>query len=285
VPSIGALVVHGMGRQTPGFSHNLRDAVFTELGPEAARIDWEEVDWASILEPRESDLWSAMNRATNPAGAPIRLDLVGIREFVLHNFGDATAYQRDVHAESAGVLVHQRVSNHIEALLGRLGSPDAPVIVLAHSLGGHIMSNYLWDRQHPPEYAPPGQPLVALPGLAGMITFGCNIPLFALAFRDARPIDFPGAAIQDPDLADATRWLNFLDKDDVLGWPLRPLYLRDYDTLTPAQRRTVDKLEDYEISVGGLLTGWTPASHDRYWEDDDFIEPVAEYFGEILSRV
>lgn len=274
-----------MGRQAPGFSHNLRDAILTKLGASASRVEWEEAEWASILEPRETKLSEAMNRATNPAGAPIRLDHTGIRQFVLHNFGDATAYQRDVHAESAGVLVHQKVSNAIESLLARLDNPTAPVIVLAHSLGGHIMSNYLWDRQHPPEYAPPGQPLAELTGLVGMITFGCNIPLFALAFRDARPIDFPGAAITDPDLLAATRWLNFLDQDDVLGWPLRPLYHRDYDTLTPAQRRTVDKLEDYEISVGGALTGWTPIAHDGYWEDDDFIEPVAEYFGEILARL
>ena len=47
----------------------------------------------------------------------------------------------------------------------------------------------------------------------------------------------------------------------------------------------MDKLEDYEISVGGALTGWTPIAHDGYWEDDDFIEPVAEYFGEILARL
>ena len=274
-----------MGRQTPGFSHNLRDAVFQSLGADSSRVDWKEAEWASILEPREASLSEAMSHATNPAGVSIRLDHPGIRQFVLHNFGDATAYQRDVHAESAGVLVHQRVSNKIEELLTALGDPSAPVIVLAHSLGGHIMSNYLWDRQHPPDYAPPGQPLAALPGHVGMITFGCNIPLFALAFRDARPIDFPGAAIQDPDLLDVTRWLNFLDQDDVLGWPLRPLYLRDYDTLTPSQRRTVDKLEDYEISVGGALTGWTPAAHDQYWEDVDFIEPVAEYFAQILARL
>jgi hypothetical protein len=139
------------------------------------------------------------------------------------------------------------------------------------------MSNYLWDRQHPREDVPPGQPLAPIPALAGLITFGCNIPLFALAFRDAKPIDLPGEGITNPDVADVVRWLNFLDKDDVLGWPLRPLYAKDLSALTPAQRRTVEKIEDYEISVGGVLTGWTPASHDQYWEDDDLAREVAEY--------
>ena len=59
-----------MGRQAPGFSHTLRDAVLTKLGPDAARVEWQEAEWASILEPRETNLSDAMNRAVNPAGAP-----------------------------------------------------------------------------------------------------------------------------------------------------------------------------------------------------------------------
>jgi hypothetical protein len=281
---IGVLVVHGMGRQKKDFSEGLRTALLDRLGADAWRIEWKEVLWAPILEPREADLWDAMQRATNPAGVPIRLDQTTIRGFVLHNFGDATAYQRDEDVESAGQLIHQRVSNAVEDLQTALGDPAAPVVVLAHSLGGHIMSNYIWDRQH---HAQPSAvlPKWPIPTLAGLITFGCNIPLFALAFRDAKPINLPGASITKPEVRDVVRWLNFLDQDDVLGWPLRPLYTKDADGLNDAQRITISKLEDYEINVGGLLTGWNPASHDGYWEDDDFVEPVAEYFAQLLSAI
>jgi len=186
--------------------------------------------------------------------------------------------------ESAGQLIHQRVSNAIEELQTALDDPAAPVVVIAHSLGGHIMSNYLWDRQHGVQ---PSVllPLRSVPTLAGMITFGCNIPLFSLAYRDAKPINLPGEAVTKPEVRDVVRWLNFLDQDDVLGWPLRPLYLRDLDTLTVAQQGTVARLEDYEISVGGLLTGWNPASHDYYWEDADFTGPVADYFKSLMAAV
>ena len=281
---IGVLVVHGMGRQKAAFSEGLREALLDRLGADAWRLEWKEVLWAPILEPRETDLWTAMQQATNPAGAPIRLDQTSIRGFVLHNFGDATAYQRDDDVESAGQLIHQRVSNAVEDLQTALDDPAAPVVVIAHSLGGHIMSNYIWDRQHGKQLSAvlPHHPI---PTLAGMITFGCNIPLFALAFRDAKPINLPGEAVSKEDVRNAVRWLNFLDQDDVLGWPLRPLYLKDYDGLTAAQRLTVSKLEDYEINVGGLLTGWNPASHDAYWEDDDFVEPVAEYFSQLLAAI
>jgi hypothetical protein len=273
-----------MGRQQAGFSEGLRQALLDRLGADAWRIEWKEVLWAPILEPRETNLWTAMQQATNPAGVPIRLDQTTIRGFVLHNFGDATAYQRDDDVESAGQLIHQRVSNAVEDLQTALDDPAAPVVVIAHSLGGHIMSNYIWDRQHgkQPSAVLPHYPV---PTLAGVITFGCNIPLFALAFRDAKPINLPGESVSKEEVRAAVRWLNFLDQDDVLGWPLRPLYLKDDDGLTAAQRLTVSKLEDYEISVGGLLTGWNPASHDAYWEDDDFVKPVAEYFSQLLAAI
>ena len=118
-----------------------------------------------------------------------------------------------------------------------------------------------------------------------MITFGCNLPLFALAYRDAKPIDLPGVAISDPALVAAVRWLNFLDRDDVLGWPLRPLYEKDAADFTPGQRRTLDHLEDHELSVGGMFTGWNPASHDYYWEDHGFVQRVAEYLRSILTLI
>jgi hypothetical protein len=279
---LGALVVHGMGRQQPGFAEGLRAAVSARLGESAGLIVWQEALWAPILEPRETALWEAMEKAVNPAGHPIRLDWDRVRQFVLHNFGDATAYQRDHHVESAGQLIHQRISNAIELLQERLVDPAAPIVVLAHSLGGHIMSNYIWDRQHPSADQQVGQPLAPLPTLAGLITFGCNIPLFALAYRDAKPIDLPGVAISDPALMAAVRWLNFLDRDDVLGWPLRPLYEKDAADFSPGQRRTLDHLEDHEVSVGSLLTGWNPASHDYYWEDSGFVQRVAEYLKTIL---
>jgi hypothetical protein len=66
-----------------------------------------------------------------------------------------------------------------------------------------------------------------------MITFGCNIPLFALAFRDAKADRICRRGRHQADVRDAVRWLNFLDQDDVLGWPLKPLYLKDFDALTP----------------------------------------------------
>lgn len=269
-----------MGAQPPEFADGFIAAVSTRLGAGADRLVWQPVYWAAALEAREDALWAAMEEAAAPDGSPIPLDWRAVRKFVVHNFGDAMAYHRDRSRESAAVLVHQIISRQIDRLAGALWDPDAPIVVCAHSLGAHMMSNYIWDRQHERE----SRGLAPLPTLAAMITFGCNIPLFSLAFENAQPIDLPGAGVR-PAVLLASRWLNFLDRDDALGWPMRPLYARYLSSLTEAQRRTVEKIEDREINVGNAVKSWNPGAHEGYWTDDDFTRPVADYLARLLEAV
>jgi hypothetical protein len=282
---IGVLIIHGIGAQTSDFADNFINAVRQELGPDhEPRVLFEPIFWANILEQRENRLWESMRQAVDPEGRRIPLDWRSIREFVVHNFGDATAYHRDHSTASALAMVHREISLHIAQLNARLGDPAAPIVVCAHSLGAHMMSNYIWDAQHDRARSTPLEPL---PSLEAMITFGCNIPLFSLAFEKPVPIDLPGAGIVSPPLAAAARWLNYLDRDDVLGWPMKPLYTNSYgaDAFTPAQARTVELIEDREINVGGLVSSWNPAAHNGYWTDDDFIRPVGEYLKSVLAAM
>jgi hypothetical protein len=114
-----------------------------------------------------------------------------------------------------------------------------------------------------------------------MITFGCNIPLFSLAFPLARPIRLPGKAVRKTALRDRSRWLNFYDRDDVLGYPLRALYEKNRDALNH-QRQTVDRIEDYQINVGMPGVDLTPRAHSEYWTDNDLTRPVAEHLRSLL---
>lgn len=284
---IGVLVIHGMGTQHAGFSAGLIDEVSRRLDTQARRVEWQEIHWANALQPREADLWRRMQDATEPGGGAIALDWQRVREFVVHNFGDAVAYQRDAYPEGAYAIIHEIVSACIGSLKAALNDPAAPFVVMAHSLGAHIMSNYVWDRQHWAKRAAPVEPdpLEPLDTLLAMITFGANIPLFSLAFPLAKPIDVPGAGIKKASLATVSRWLNFVDRDDVLGWPLRPLYEANVDRLTRAQQATVGRIEDHAINVGSLVTSWNPAAHGSYWTDNDFTRPVAAYLKQVLGAV
>ena len=65
--------------------------------------------------------------------------------------------------------------------------------------------------------------------LAGFITFGSTLPLFALAYKNRENIQFPPANITNyfpnanPNrVRRAIKWINFFDADDILGYPIRP---------------------------------------------------------------
>ena len=145
---LGVLVIHGMGSQKAGYSKGMRDKVVRRLRAEAKAVAWEELFWANALRDRENNLWNAMLSAREPDGDRIPLDWQTVREFVVHNFGDALAYHRDGRQVSAYHEIHEIVSAGVLALKQRLDAPTSPVVVLAHSLGAHVMSNYIWDRQH-----------------------------------------------------------------------------------------------------------------------------------------
>ncbi len=96
-----------------------------------------------------------------------------------------------------------------------------------------------------------------LKSLKYLFTTGCNIPLFVAGFAEIVAIPKPNTNF---------KWFNYYDKDDVLGWPLKPLS-SSYDL-------AVEK--DIEIDSGNLWQSWNPQSHDGYWADEDFIEHLSQ---------
>ncbi|MFT5127881.1 MAG: hypothetical protein ACI8W8_001488 [Rhodothermales bacterium] len=263
--SLGVLVIHGMGSQMPGYSAAMKDELERSFPIGSSSVAWEEVLWADVLRSREINLLDAMSNSPQP------LNWASLREFAVHSFGDALAYHRSHAAGSAYSRVHDVISGSVDSLQSRL-SPRAPIIVIAHSLGAHMISNYIWDQQHGDNRSP-------VDNLLSMISIGNNIPLFSLDFPDAisRPITLPRSPL--------ARWLNFYDRDDVLGWPLRPLYEGNLVQLTPEQQATVGCIQDCEINVGNLATSWNPMAHMGYWTDNDFTGPVTDYFLRVFDSL
>ena len=253
---LAVLVIHGMGSQQPDFAEGMIDEVDGRIdaaGRDHGQIAWQPVFWADILAPRETDF---LKRARKQG----ELDYIGLRRFVVGALGDATAYQKLESSEnSTYAQIHARLGKAISDLYNQvLGGHPVPLIIMAHSLGGHIMSNYIWDMQKPG--AGTGlSPFERLHWLAGIITFGCNIPLFTFAYEAVQAIRFPPTQLS-PALKTLARWNNYYDPDDVLGYPLRPI--------GASYRQTVSK--DIAINVGSIFTSWNPMSHSGYWTDNDF---------------
>ncbi len=82
--------------------------------------------------------------------------------------------------------------------------PNGEVLILAHSLGAHIISNYIYDLQKfAQRHASPrfGSRLQNMRTVAGLMTFGCNIPVFLFSYPSdatqfARRADPPGQPYQ-----------------------------------------------------------------------------------------
>jgi hypothetical protein len=265
-PELGVLVVHGIGIQRPDFAKDFitdMQGRLHGLGMAADAVQWQPAYWADLLNGRERDLWDTLSSDND-------LDWVTVRKFFLNFFADAIAYQREP-GQHPGTYqrIHQRVHDRLVDLRTALGQQDKPLVIIAHSLGSVIMSNYIWDEQH--QQGLGTTPLTQMHTLAGFVTFGSPIPLFTLALDDVISITFPPPTLPAP-LQPHAQWLNFFDADDVIGYPLKPL--------SPSYNHAVQ--EDREINVGNLFTSWNPIAHTAYWTDNDFTAPVAQLLKDLL---
>ena len=252
---LGVLVIHGIGSQERDFADEMIDEL-QDLVDGSDRIAWQPVFWADVLKKAQD---SYLRRANSNN----TLDYMGIRRFVVGALGDASAYRRvNDDPKSTYGRVHTIVRDDVANLQGQLGDAK-PLVILAHSLGGQIMSNYIWDIQKGIEIVTPGNnQFEKMRTMKGLITFGCNIPLFTFALDKVLPIKLPAGA----------KWTNYYDPDDVLGYPLKPL--------SAEYRATVSR--DIPINVGGLFSSWNPLSHNGYWTDNDFTKPVAKFLSSLL---
>jgi hypothetical protein len=270
----GVLLVHGMGEQSEqtfgvAFERALRPRL-AGRGVRDGEVVFRRGYWADLLNARERDLLAQAAR-----GGP--LDYRALRGFVVNALGDAVAYRRaPTGGRSLYDEVHDRLRDHLRALRVALGGVDAPVVVVAHSLGSVIVSDYAWDAQHPRTgRTPAATPFERLHTLAGLVTFGSTLPLFTLALPKVVAIAPPRVSpLLSPAVRAVARWENHYDPDDVLGWPLRTV--EPLAPLAPGEHAYRDAVDvDRALRVGSVLTGWTPLSHTAYWDDRDFLDPAA----------
>ena len=169
------------------------------------------------------------------------------------------------------IRIHAHVHQHLSTALAEMDD-DEVLVVRAHSFGYHVFSNFVYDNHnlkgaHAPVLADGTSadaptPLSKLPDLndrlALFATTGCNIPLLVAGAPNSVPFTRPN---------DRFQWINIYDKDDVLGWPLRPL----------GAAFDVDWIRDCKENTGGLLR-----SHNNYWFDAGVNEQIAEAVADVI---
>lgn len=255
----GVLTIHGMGNQRPDYASALQNNLYKKLREETiADLCFKSIWYHGDFQVHQDKVWEHMVQSGNP------LDQQRLRKFFLNFLSDAaTSEFRPGDEESSYRRIHHTILRQLNALRVELEDQDRPVIIIAHSLGCQIISNYIWDAQQNKGIWEDQNPTTfqKLDTARLMLTSGCNIPLFVSGLEKIEAISKPNEQFE---------WYNFYDRDDILGWPLKPLskgFPNAYDTIVT---------QDREIN-----TGWTPFSHSDYWEDKDFVNPVANFIQEL----
>jgi hypothetical protein len=273
--NLAVVSIHGMGSQPNDFAEGLhRELRDRYNGPSTLVFD--SIYWSPVLSGAEDKLWDRLR-------GPHDLDFTKLRRFVVNSLGDSIAYQplrndADAKVKNIYKLVHEKVGEALERVAAKAGE-TAPLVILAHSLGSVVISNYLWDLWKPSSQEPPVKPKTPLERgetLAALVTFGSPIALWSLRYADfGQPIPFPNPKLTTHYPKARAQWVNLFDEDDILGYPLRGINAQYKKVVT----------EDRAISVGGLFTGWNPAAHTEYWTDDDFTKPVASVLNKIARDI
>jgi hypothetical protein len=269
---VAFVMIHGMGETERGYYQVFTDRLSKFLG----ETDWGKVAFKSlyyqdILQENQNIIFGRSR------------DLVAwraLRKFVLFAFSDAASLEYENEEKNSPYYRTQFMIRRTLRQLYRQVEEDAPVVLLAYSLGCHVISNYIWDAQQrdsdygiwfhgrKPAMTAPEENFARLRNLQRLFTVGCNIPVFVAGHKRIRPFSRPHRHFE---------WVNLYDKDDVLGWPLRPLS-RQYGELVK---------EDVLINAHGGLWGWlakswNPLSHKEYFYDPEVVRRVGESIKQLL---
>jgi hypothetical protein len=265
---IAVAVIHGIGKQTADFAHKMTAELNQHFGPDMTDdVVTRTVFWAPVLQETENELLRRIE-----AGGPLHFP--DVRRILIDFLADALAYQPAGDDRRAYDGIHSVFAATLAELAAEAG-PDAPLCVIAHSLGTIIASNYLYDLQADPvkhlisddvRALIHDNPLEQGHTLSLFYTLGSPIALWSLRYREfGRPVTVPSPRLSQYHAEIEGEWVNYYDQDDVVGFPLKSLNAHYAQVVT----------RDAPVNVGSVIQSWNPLSHLGYWTDRDVVEPIA----------
>jgi len=269
---LGVLIIRGSGGT--GFERQERfiKGVNTRLikkGVDISKIAYEYIDWYSPMQIQQELLLERMFHHPD-----LKLKSKILRRFLLGNISDLINYGGKPNLpDKAYEKTHLSVYEAITRLQSQL-TENAPLIILASSMGTEIINNYIWDREHAGENDPFGKTAFErFETLVGLFTFGNNIPIFSSSsnIEDLKPIRFPVPNTSQK-LFGSAIWENYYDKHDPLGYPIKFIN-KNYAEA---------KVKDIQIGVGNLFSFWNILSHFGYWTSKKLKNRISDFIYKIL---
>lgn len=256
--SVAVAVIHGVGKQTSGFSRSFASSLTARLKKRGCQsVFIEEICWQSVVEPLETRLLEDT----------FNLKWRGLRQVFLSYVGDAIAYQPVSKACGPYTNIHKKVDEGLSNLSRRC-PPDTPLIFVSHSLGTIVASNFLWDCYNEDSggrrYWIPSEDAVEIAKRMKLFyTLGSPLAVWSLGYPcGGSPVNIPRFC----------RWYNLFSPNDIIGYPIKVINGEYGDD---------NRIVDCEVDVGGLLSSWNPTSHMRYLEDKHFLNLLAEHISTI----
>ncbi len=268
---LGVFIIHGMGDPDPNYAEGLISQLSKRLNLAVQDVEFEVCYWSPILQEQQNVTWRRLQQSKTMNGK-------AFRKWIVSALGDPVSYLSGFFKDGKPVYgqVHECVRSSLTRLAARLGDADTkPLMVLAHSLGSVVMSNYIWDQHYNKKEDNVGFGRTAFERtetLTSFITFGSNIPLFLPPYPPIKCIPFPHPKLPDY-LKPEAKWQNVFDPDDVLGYPLQHIWDDRQGTV----------IDDITINAGMWPVSETPFSHTAYLRDDDFLDIVEACMKAILA--
>ncbi|MEO0535322.1 MAG: hypothetical protein AAF215_15805 [Cyanobacteria bacterium P01_A01_bin.123] len=286
---IAIAVIHGIGQAQPdfadpqdrkflsGIASRLQKAFSNELKDQmsdaGSELVFEPIYWAEVVQKRQEKLYRNL-------GVSKLSRFFGARDFIFHSLADSIAYQPTSSASDSDVHIYEDVHRVFGETLSELANKageNAPLCIIGHSMGAAIASNYIWDMQHNKFPANSNNnPLEQGKTLSALYTFGSQIPFWAMRFEGfGVPIQIPSPELTTHHPNAQGEWINFYDRDDLLGYPIQ--------SINQAYKAAVT--HEYEVKVGNLLTGWNTFSHNGYWTSKNVTRPIASSLARLWQQV
>lgn len=268
---LGIAIIHGMGNQKQDFADEMVGLIKNQFAQKiecivkkpSSYLVFEPIQWSSVFEEREEKLFKDVVLEND-------LNFKGLRKFTIQYVGDVIAYQQVETSKQNYERVHELIGKHLNIISSKAGK-DVPLCIISHSLGSVIASNYFYDlqakRNSVSSIVNESSPLEKGQTLTLFYTLGTALPLWSLRYHNFnRPINIPSRELQQHYPGLKGEWINFYDKDDVLGFPLRDVDQTYHDAVT----------EDRQVNIGGLLTSWNPFCHTGYFKNMEVIEQIVD---------
>lgn len=275
---LAVAIIHGLGSEEQFFSVELKHKIvekYLEENENYSEDDlvFQEIYWGDLINESLAELSEKVNYNKD-------LTYPNLRRTFMDYLGVSHAYRDGIRNEFY-LAIHERVRESIRKLSSHRRVDDAttPLVILSHSFGSVIMSDFIWDlRKEQNRSKGTLKGLTAFEQfdtLTGFVTFGNPMALFAASnpAEFDQPIEIKGKA-HNEEYQKRARWYNFYDKDDVVAYPLKGL--------NDAYNQAVHG--DFEINVGSAATSWNPACHTGYWEDKDFYNAVTKFLSELQAE-